>query len=104
MLRAGEDLAEVLKEEDLLCLRDAFRELQQAVVISDLASVESATARLRDLMDRVGVSNSVSEGDLSLLRNLDSSSEDISALLESRLRAFKLVIDAWQGPEPGRLK
>jgi hypothetical protein len=97
-------LAEVLKEEDLVGLRDAFRELEQAVAISDLASVESATMRLRDLMDRVGASNAVLESDRSLLRDLDSTSGDVSALLDSRLRAFKLAIAAWQGPAPGRLK
>ncbi len=103
-MRAGEDLTQVLKEDDLIGLRDAFRELERAVLVADLGSVEAATSNLRGLMDRVGVSESVATQDLMLLRDLDASSGDLSALLESRLRAFKLAIAAWQGPDPGRLK
>jgi hypothetical protein len=92
-----------VKEEDLVALREAFRRLETAVSISDLPSVESATAELRDLMIRVGVASSVvQERDLALVRQLDAASEDLSALLDSRLRAFQLAISAWQGPESGR--
>jgi len=103
-LRAGGDLSQVLKEDDLVSLRDAFRELERAVHVSDLASVEAATFNLRNLLAQVGVADSVATQDLSFLRDLDASSGDLSALLESRLRAFKIAIAAWQGPDPGRLK
>ena len=93
----------VLKEEDLLALRDAFRRLEEAVSVSDLPSVEVATVQLRDLMSSLGVAEPVvQERDLALVRQLDAASEDLSALLASRLRAFQLAITAWQGPEPGR--
>jgi hypothetical protein len=93
----------VLREEDLILLREAFRRLEDAVSISDLPSVEAATTQLRDLMSSLGVAEpAVQERDLQLVRELDAASEDISAVLASRLRAFQLAITAWQGPEPGR--
>jgi hypothetical protein len=93
----------VLKQEDLVVLREAFRRLEAAVSNSDLASVEAATSELRDLMINFGVpAPIVQERDLPLVRELDAASDDLSALLASRLRAFQLAISAWQVPEPGR--
>ena len=71
----------VLKEEDLGALRDAFRRLESAVSVSDPV---------------------VQERDLHLVRQLDDATDDLAALLASRLRAFQLAISAWQGPEPRR--
>ena len=96
-------MTQVLQEDYIVALRDAFRELENAVAISDLAAVESVTTSLNELMSRVGVSDpSISDSDLTLLRQVDASSEDLSVLLASRLRAFKLALAAWQGPDPGR--
>jgi len=93
----------VLKEQDLLALRETFRRLEEAVSISDLPAVEAATVQLRDLMSSLGVAEpAVQDRDIELVRQLDAASGDLSALLASRLRAFQLAIAAWQGPEPGR--
>jgi hypothetical protein len=93
----------VLKEEDLVALRDAVCRLESAVSVSDLSSVEAATSELRDLMSSFGVpAPVVQERDLHLVRQLDDASDDLAALLASRLRAFQLAISAWQGPEPRR--
>lgn len=94
---------QVLQEDYLVALRDAFRKLEEAVSVSNLALVESATVHLRELMGRVGAGGSaVLERDVALLRQVDESGEELSALLASRLRAFKLALAAWQSPDPGR--
>ena len=43
---------QVLQESDLFDLRDAFRKLEEAVMASNLAAVDSAVSNLRGLMDR----------------------------------------------------
>jgi len=92
-----------MKDSDLLALRDAFRKLEEAVMASNIASVEAATFHLRSLMERFGsVAPVVLERDIALVRQVDASSEHASALLASRLRAFDIAIAAWQGPDPGR--
>jgi len=94
---------QVLQEDYLVALRDAFRKLEDAISVSNLASVESATNHLRELMARVGLGDpTVLERDVALVRAVDASSEDLAALLASRLRAFKLALAAWQSPDPGR--
>lgn len=94
---------QVLQEDYLVALRDAFNRLEHAVSVSDIASVETTTVQLRELMGHVGVAEPVvSECDLALLRQVNASGEELSALLASRLRAFKLALAAWQGPDPGR--
>ena len=88
-----------------MALRDAFRRLESAVAASDLPSVDSAADHLRSLMEPFGgVAPSILEQDVALLRQLDGSSENISAILASRLRAFEIAIAAWQSPDPGRSK
>ena len=94
---------QVLQEDYLVALRESFRKLEDAVAGSNIASVEAATTHLRELMARVGVGDpTVLERDVTLVREVDASSEDLSALLASRLRAFKLALAAWQSPDPGR--
>lgn len=94
---------QVLQESDLFDLRNAFRKLEEAVMASNLAAVDSAVSHLRALMERFGdVAPAVLERDVALVRQIDASGEHTSELLASRLRAFELAIAAWQGPVPGR--
>ena len=94
---------QVLQESDLFDLRDAFRKLEEAVMASNLAAVDSAVSNLRGLMDRVqDITPAVLERDVALIRQIDASGEHTSAVLASRLRAFDLAIAAWQDPVPGR--
>jgi hypothetical protein len=98
-------LTQVLQGSDLLALRDSFRKLEAAVAASDLASVDSAASELRSLMERFGgVAPSVLERDIAMVRQVDASSESVSAILASRLRAFEIAIAAWQDPDPRRSK
>jgi C4-dicarboxylate-specific signal transduction histidine kinase len=94
---------QVLQESDLFDLRDAFRKLEEAVMASNLAAVDSAVSNLRGLMDRFqDITPAVLERDVALIRQIDASGEHTSAVLASRLRAFDLAIAAWQDPVPGR--
>ena len=94
---------QVLQESDLFDLRDAFRKLEEAVMASNLAAVDSAVSNLRGLMDRFqDITPAVLERDVALIRQIDALGEHTSAVLASRLRAFDLAIAAWQDPVPGR--
>jgi len=95
-------LTEIFQVSELIALRDAVAQLGRAIAVADLAAVETSTAQIKSLMDRKGVDAKVGRGQLPLVEALDGSSQELAAVLASRLRAFEIAIAAWRAPDPGR--
>lgn len=89
-------------EADLLSLRDAVTQLGRAIAVSDLAQVEASTSEIKALLEKAQAAGGAALQDhVALIKELESSSQDIEAVLASRLRAFDIAIAAWRAPEPG---
>lgn len=95
-------MTEPFQDSDLLALRDAVTQLGRAIAVGDLAAVESCTAQIKLLIEQANTLSPLTrEGQLALIQALDASSQDIEAVLASRLRAFDIAIAAWRDPDPG---
>jgi len=96
-------LTKILHESDLLALRDAVIQLGRAVAVSDRVAVEESTAQIRNLVNLNASARALEMDDnQSLVREVAAYSEEIAALLASRLRAFDIAIAAWRDPGAGR--
>jgi len=83
-------------------LRDAVTQLGRAIAVGDLALVEASTAQIKLLIDQANAEAPLTrDSQLALIEALDASSQEIQAVLESRLRAFDIAIAAWRDPDPG---
>ena len=95
-------MTQAFQDSDLLALRDAVAQLARAVTAGDLALVEASTAQIKLLIDQASaVAPLTRESQLALIQALDASSQEIEAVLASRLRAFDIAIAAWREPDPG---
>ena len=95
-------MTQAFQDSDLLALRDAVTQLGRAIAVGDLALVEASTAQIKLLIDRANAEAPLTrDSQLALIEALDASSQEIQAVLESRLRAFDIAIAAWRDPDPG---
>jgi len=95
-------LTQAFQDSDLLALRDAVTQLGRAIAVGDLALVEASTAQIKLLIDQANAEAPLTrDSQLALIEALDASSQEIQAVLESRLRAFDIAIAAWRDPDPG---
>ena len=95
-------MTQAFQDSDLLALRDAVTQLGRAIVVGDLALVEACTAQIKLLIEQANTLAPLTrESQLALIQALDASSQEIEAVLASRLRAFDIAIAAWRDPDPG---
>ena len=95
-------MTQAFQDSDLLALRDAVTQLGRAIVVGDLALVETCTAQIKLLIEQANTLAPLTrESQLALIKALDASSQEIEAVLASRLRAFDIAIAAWRDPDPG---
>lgn len=95
-------MTQAFQDSDLLALRDAVTQLGRAIAVGDLALVEASTAQIKLLIDQANAEAPLTrDSQLALIEALDASSQEIQAVLESRLRAFDIAIAAWRDPDPG---
>ena len=96
-------MTEIFQDSELIALRDAVTQLGRAIAVADLVAVETSTAQFKSLMDRQGAdARMVGRNQLPLVEAADASSQEIAAVLASRLRAFDIAIAAWRAPDSGR--
>ena len=63
--------------------------------------VEASTAQIKLLIDQANAEAPLTrDSQLALIQALDASSQEIEAVLASRLRAFDIAIAAWRDPDP----
>ena len=95
-------MTQAFQDSDLLALRDAVTQLGRAIAVGDLALVEASTAQIKLLIDQANAEAPLTrDSQLALIEALDASSQEIQAVIESRLRAFDIAIAAWRDPDPG---
>lgn len=95
-------MTQAFQDSDLLALRDAVTQLGRAIAVGDLALVEASTAQIKLLIDQANADAPLTrDSQLALIQALDASSQEIEAVLASRLRAFDIAIAAWRDPDPG---
>ena len=95
-------MTQAFQDSDLLALRDAVTQLGRAIAVGDLALVEASTAQIKLLIDQANAEAPLTrDSQLALIQALDASSQEIEAVLASRLRAFDIAIAAWRDPDPG---
>ena len=95
-------MTQAFQDSDLLALRDAVTQLGRAIAVGDLALVEASTAQIKLLIDQSNAEAPLTrDSQLALIEALDASSQEIEAVLASRLRAFDIAIAAWRDPDPG---
>jgi len=94
-------LTQMFQNSDLIALRDAVTQLGRSIEVSDLASVEASTARIKDLLTYDFSAEPQIMANLKpLVEEVAACSEELAALLASRLRAFDIAIAAWRDPDP----